>query len=62
VTGQQAPVDPHDASRCEFAILGALEIRRDGQLLPLPAPRARALLVILLMRANRVVSVDQLCD
>jgi predicted ATPase/DNA-binding SARP family transcriptional activator len=62
VTGQPAPVDAHEPSRCEFAILGPLEIRRDGRPLVLPAPRPRALLVILLVHANRAVSVDELCD
>jgi predicted ATPase/DNA-binding SARP family transcriptional activator len=39
-----------------------LEIRRDGLSLPLPAPKVRAVLVVLLVRANRLVSVDELCD
>jgi predicted ATPase/DNA-binding SARP family transcriptional activator len=62
VTGQPAPVDPPELSRCRFAILGPFEIRRDGVSLPLPAPMARAVLVVLLLHANRVVSVGELCD
>jgi predicted ATPase/DNA-binding SARP family transcriptional activator len=62
VTGHPAPAEHAVPGRCEFGILGPLEIRRDGVPLALPAPRARALLVILLVHANRVVSVDELCD
>jgi DNA-binding SARP family transcriptional activator len=62
VTGHPAPAEHAEPGRCEFGILGPLEIRRDGAPLTLPAPRARALLVILLVHANRVVSVDELGD
>jgi predicted ATPase len=56
------PAGVPDASRCEFAILGPLAIRCGGLSLPLPAPRSRAVLAVLLVHANRVVSVDELCD
>jgi DNA-binding SARP family transcriptional activator/predicted negative regulator of RcsB-dependent stress response len=46
----------------EFRILGPLEVAADGRLLTPSAPRQRALLAMLLLRANRVVSADQLID
>ena len=46
----------------EFAVLGPLEIRRDGELLPLPPPRAQAVLAVLVLHANTVVSADRLCE
>ncbi|BCB91942.1 AfsR/SARP family transcriptional regulator [Phytohabitans suffuscus] len=44
----------------EFRLLGPVEVRRDGQPLPLGGPRQRAVLAALALRANEVVSVDQL--
>jgi DNA-binding SARP family transcriptional activator len=46
----------------DFAILGPLEVRSDGALLPLRAAKQRLLLAILLLRANEVVSSDALID
>jgi DNA-binding SARP family transcriptional activator len=46
----------------EFRILGPLEVVEEGRLLPLGGPRQRALLAILLTRANEVVSSDRLID
>jgi len=46
----------------EFGVLGPLEVRLDGELIPLPSGRARVLLASLLLRANEVVSVDELVD
>jgi DNA-binding SARP family transcriptional activator len=46
----------------EFRILGPLEVVGDGGPLPLGGPRQRATLAILLLRANRVVSIDRLAD
>lgn len=46
----------------EFRILGPLEVSADGRLLTPSAPRQRALLAMLLLRANRVISTDQLID
>ncbi|MFY9927015.1 MAG: BTAD domain-containing putative transcriptional regulator [Streptosporangiaceae bacterium] len=45
-----------------FGILGPLEVRRDGALIPVGGPRQRTLLAVLLCHANRVVSRDQLID
>jgi len=46
----------------EFGILGPLEARRDGAPVPLGAAKQRALLAILLLRLNEVVSRDRLID
>jgi DNA-binding SARP family transcriptional activator/tetratricopeptide (TPR) repeat protein len=45
-----------------FGILGPLEVRRGGALVPVGGPRQRALLGLLLCHANRVVSRDQLAE
>jgi DNA-binding SARP family transcriptional activator len=46
----------------EFRILGPLEVRDDGQAVELGAGKLRALLAILLLNANRVVSSDVLIE
>ena len=46
----------------EFKILGPLEVVEDGLPLPLGHGRERALLALLLLRANEVVSADVLID
>src|SRR5262245_21627946 len=46
----------------EFRVLGPLEVRRDGEPVAIPAPRQRALLGFLLVRANEPVSQDELID
>ena len=46
----------------EFGILGPLEVSRRGCLLPLGGPRQRAVLALLLLEANRVVSLDRLAE
>jgi DNA-binding SARP family transcriptional activator len=46
----------------EFRILGPLEVRQAGQLVPVTATKQRALLAIGLAQANRVVSVSRLID
>src|SRR5215207_6742449 len=46
----------------EFRLLGRLEARRDGQPLDVGTPKQRAVLASLLLRARRVVPVDQLID
>jgi DNA-binding SARP family transcriptional activator len=46
----------------EFRILGPLEVVEGGRPLTLGGPRQRALLAILLTRANEVVSYDRLID
>jgi DNA-binding SARP family transcriptional activator len=46
----------------EFRILGPLEIRDEGQVVEVGAGKPRALLAILLLNANRVVSSDVLIE
>ena len=46
----------------EFGILGPLEVRRSGRAVPLGGPRQRAVLALLLLEANRVVSMDRLAE
>jgi WD40 repeat protein/DNA-binding SARP family transcriptional activator len=46
----------------EFRILGPLEVRVDGVAVPMGGPRQRALLALLLLSANRVVSRDRLIE
>ena len=46
----------------EFGILGPLEVARDGRPLQLGGPKQRATLAILLLNADRVVSIDRLAD
>src|SRR3954447_2986748 len=46
----------------EFRILGPLEVLDENGSLRLGGPKQRATLAILLLNANRVVSVDRLAD
>jgi YVTN family beta-propeller protein len=46
----------------EFRVLGPLEVVRDGVTIPLQRPRLRALLALLLLHANEVVSSDRIVD
>jgi YVTN family beta-propeller protein len=46
----------------EFRILGPLEVEDDGRVLPLGGSKQRALLALLLLHANQVVSRDRLID
>ena len=46
----------------EFRILGPLEVRDQGRVLPLTAAKQRALLAILLVHPNEAVSSDRLID
>src|SRR5919201_3957277 len=48
------------ASRLEFRILGPLAVRVDGETVPIGGPKQRALLALLLLSANRVVSRERL--
>lgn len=50
------------AGLLEFRILGSLEVVDEGRQVELGGPRQRATLAILLLNANRVVSVDRLAD
>ena len=49
-------------SAVEFRVLGPLEVLDDGRPLDLGAPRQRALLAVLLLHANEVVSTDRLAE
>src|SRR5919201_1869665 len=46
----------------EFRILGPLEVVDDGRAVDLGGPKQRALLALLLLHANEVVSPDVLAD
>jgi YVTN family beta-propeller protein len=46
----------------EFRILGPLEVLEDGRALDLGGAKQRALLAVLLLQANRVVSTDRLIE
>jgi YVTN family beta-propeller protein len=46
----------------DFRILGALEVEDRGESLPLGGHQQRALLALLLLRANEVVPVDEIID
>jgi DNA-binding SARP family transcriptional activator len=46
----------------DFRILGPLEVRANGQRLALGGPKQRALLAVLLLSADRVVSRDRLIE
>ncbi|MGW0432202.1 BTAD domain-containing putative transcriptional regulator [Micromonospora sp. NPDC003197] len=46
----------------QFRVLGPLEIVQDGRLVPAGAPKQQALLILFLMRPNRVVTADWLID
>ena len=46
----------------DFAVLGPVAARHDGRELPLGGPKQRAVLAMLLLRANQVVSRERLID
>ena len=46
----------------DFGILGPLEVWRSGYAVPLGGPRQRAVLALLLLEANRAVSMDRLAE
>ncbi|MBV9950669.1 MAG: AAA family ATPase [Acidimicrobiia bacterium] len=46
----------------DFAVLGPLEVRRDGQVLDLGGPRQRAVLAFLLTHRREPVSLDRMID
>ena len=46
----------------EYRILGPLEVLEDGRPIALAGPQQRAALAILLLSANRVVSIEQFAD
>jgi DNA-binding SARP family transcriptional activator len=51
-----------DVTTLEFRVLGPLEVRRNGEVIPIPAPKQRALLGVLLLHANEPVAQDELID
>ena len=51
-----------ETGSAEFGILGPLEVLRSGRAVPLGGPRQRAVLAMLLLEANRVVSMDRLAE
>jgi YVTN family beta-propeller protein len=51
-----------ETSSIEFGVLGPLEVTRAGRPVPLGGPRQRAVLALLLLEANRVVSMDRLAE
>jgi YVTN family beta-propeller protein len=51
-----------ETGSAEFGILGPLEVSRSGCEVQLGGPRQRAVLALLLIEANRVVSMDRLAD
>src|SRR5262245_56285602 len=51
-----------DGGRMEFGILGPLEVWADGREVSIGGRRPRALLAILLLHPNQVVSSDRLLD
>lgn len=55
-------MDLSEGQRLEFLILGPLQVRRDGREVPLQRRMQRALLALLLLHANEVVSQDRLID
>ena len=46
----------------EFRVLGPLDVAREGRSLPLPRGRGRALLALLILRANEVIANERLID
>ena len=46
----------------EFRILGPLEVVENGQSVDLGSPQQRALLALLLVHANRVVTTDRILE
>src|SRR5690348_11874902 len=51
-----------EAEPAQFRILGPLEVSRSGCAVPLGGPRQRAVLALLVLEANRVVSMDRLAE
>ena len=46
----------------EYGILGPLEVKDGGTMVALGGPKQRAVLALLLLHANQVVSTDRLID
>jgi DNA-binding SARP family transcriptional activator len=50
------------ATGMEFCLLGPLEVRCGGAVIPVPAGKQRAVLAALLLSANRVVPIEDMAD
>lgn len=50
----------HQGNGLEFRILGPLEVRRNGKVIPITAPRLQAVLAVLLIQPGVVVSVGRI--
>jgi predicted ATPase/Tfp pilus assembly protein PilF len=50
------------ATTVAFRVLGPVEVRRDGSTLQIGGPRQRALLALLLVNRERVISADELVE
>src|SRR5262249_30804315 len=57
-----APAERPQPTQLEFRILGPLEVRDGDRIVPLGGTRRRAVLGLLLLDANRVVSIERLVD
>jgi DNA-binding SARP family transcriptional activator len=55
-------MDAAESGLLEFRLLGPLEVWVEGRLLPVRGAKERALLAILLLDANQLVSTDRLID
>src|SRR5206468_9491375 len=51
-----------DRPRAQFGLLGPLTVTVEGRAVDLPGGRVRAVLALLLVQANHVVSADRLID
>jgi DNA-binding SARP family transcriptional activator/pimeloyl-ACP methyl ester carboxylesterase/class 3 adenylate cyclase len=56
------PTPGRDAIKVEFGVLGPLEVTAGGQSLGLAGARTRAVLALLLVHANQIVSSDRLLE
>ena len=52
----------HARGVVEFRVLGTLEVRADGEPIPLGPPKQRAVLAILLLQAGQIVPTDRLIE
>ncbi|MGC4808936.1 AfsR/SARP family transcriptional regulator [Micromonospora sp. DT228] len=58
-----APHEPaHDDPPLRYRMLGPVEVRSAGDWISLPQAKCRAVLAVLLVNANQVVSTDALCQ
>jgi YVTN family beta-propeller protein len=60
--GESARVERRQEGGMQFRILGPLEVERNGGLVTLGGAKQRAVLAVLLLRVNRVVSRDRLIE